>query len=447
MGFLRNRKCAFFSVMCISTMLFAKDAGNTSLAKKTSTSTAGDYTLFNVNNISTFIRNNGSFNRNPGTGNAGFEWPAGSGKTAIYASGLWLGGKALDTVRVAIAEYSYEYAAGSIGGDPASSVYKMYSIKRGDNANNNADYANWPFDQGAPAVRKIDNFADSLDFNSKRIPLCLGDKTVFCVFNDADPSLHKSMHTPPLGAEIQLTAWAYNKANALGNTIFYQWRIINKSTHMIDSMYAGLWCDADVGGSGGYDFNGCDSTLGLGYTYNGASEPDYTPGPAVGFKFLQGPLVSGAATDVALLDDGRSYPGKKILPMTSYTPYYSDNSDLGYAQNGREVLNYFHGMNRLGLPRTDPSGTITAFMFSGDPTQPYNASTNWIETSYPGDRHFLMASGPFTMAAGDTQTIITANIIAQGTTNANSVTALKDTVSFVQSFFDLNPTTVTAISQ
>jgi len=34
------------------------------------------------NNISTWYRNNGSFNRDPSTGNSGFEWPKGARKFA-----------------------------------------------------------------------------------------------------------------------------------------------------------------------------------------------------------------------------------------------------------------------------------------------------------------------------------------------------------------------------
>src|SRR5512143_433794 len=45
----------------------------------------GDFTAFDVNTISTFIRNNGSFNRDPITGYAGFIWPKGTGKIANYA--------------------------------------------------------------------------------------------------------------------------------------------------------------------------------------------------------------------------------------------------------------------------------------------------------------------------------------------------------------------------
>lgn len=42
------------------------------------------------NNISTWYRTNGNFNRDPSTGNSGFNWPSGSLNYARYASGIWM---------------------------------------------------------------------------------------------------------------------------------------------------------------------------------------------------------------------------------------------------------------------------------------------------------------------------------------------------------------------
>ena len=66
------------------------------------------------NNISTWYRNNGSLNRQPTIGNAGFEWPKGTAKFARFASGLWIGAVVGDDTLVAIAEYSAEYLPGYI---------------------------------------------------------------------------------------------------------------------------------------------------------------------------------------------------------------------------------------------------------------------------------------------------------------------------------------------
>lgn len=402
--------------------------------------TRGDYALFDVNAISTYVRNNGSFNRDPATGNSGFEWPKGTGHTAIYASGIWLGGLVEDTARVAVAEYSEEYDAGPIrqGINPDDWQWKMYKIKKGDNAITNPDYAGWPFDDGAPALKNAAGTADSLDEYGDRIPGLIGDMTVWTVFNDNNPVLHTNMQTAPLGIEVQLTAFGYNRPDAFANIIFYKWKLINKNTDTIKNAYITVWTDIDLGDYGD-DYDGCDTTLGLGYTYN-ANPTDGVYGstpPAAGFDFLQGPLVPGSPTDTAKFPDGRIFPGMKFLKMTSYVKYNNDATDLGNPNNGQEVYNYMQGLTRSGQLITDDWGNPTKFMYTGDPNLPYSNS-NWIETAGGRDVRFMMSAGPFTLAPGDSQEIVAGNLIAQGSDNHNSVTALKTIDQSVQYAYDHN---------
>lgn len=401
------------------------------LYKPSGVTTKGDYVIFDANNIATYIRNNGSFNRDPGTGNSGFEWPKGTLNTAIYASGIWIGAMVDGVPRVAVAEYSYEFDAGPIGTgvNPDDPRWKVYKVKRGDNAISNPDYANWPIDDGAPWT---------FDREGNRVPKIIGDMTIFAVFNDNNPLVHVNMNTEPLGIEVQLTAFAFNRSDALGNTIYYDWKLLNKGGRNIQDAYVTIWADPDLGDSGD-DYDGCDTTLGIGFTYNaGAHDGVYGDAPpAVGFDFLQGPLVPGEATDTARFPDGRIVPGYKFLKMTSYLKYNNDATDLGNPANGQEVYNYMKGLTRTGLGIADNRGIATPFMFPGDPNSD-TSSTNWIESEAGGDRRFLMSSGPFNMAPGDTQQIVAGNLIAQGTDYHNSVTALKKADEVVQLAYDLN---------
>ncbi|HEX9657889.1 MAG TPA: hypothetical protein VGB89_13360, partial [Bacteroidota bacterium] len=394
--------------------------------------TRGDWVMMDVNRISTPIRNNGSFNRDPNTGNAGFEWPKGTGKTANYASGLWLGGKVADDVRVAAAEYSYEFDAGSIinnqPANPADSIWRVYSIKRGDNAANNADYAEWPWQHGAPSIIAPDG---------SRVPEMIGDQTVWCVFNDADSSIHTNFNSLPLGVEVQLTAYAYVNGNQLGDNIFFKWMIINKSGETIDSMYVTIWSDVDLGDSGD-DLDGCDTTLGLGYTYNDGVDGVYgSIAPATGFVLLQGPLVPGTPTDTARFPDGRVIPGMKELEMTSFIRYGNDGV-MGNPNTPQEVLFYQQGINRNGQPIRDNNGNVTKFMFPGDPNLPLGP-TNWIETpGMGGERRFMVNAGPFTFGDGEMQEIVAANLIAVGDSPTQSVTALKDAANVLAGVYASN---------
>lgn len=398
--------------------------------------TRNAYATINANNISTIVKNSGSFNRNAITGNSGFEWPKGSGKFANYASGIWVGAidSLTDSVRVAVAEYSEEYVPGPIA--PAinydDTIWKVYKISKGDNESNNPDYANWPVQYGAPWIDV--NHNGIWDPGTDK-PELVGDQTLWCVFNDNDSDAHTNMGTKPLGIEVQLTAFAYNQSGALGNMIFYKWKLINKGGRKLKDAYISIWTDADVGDASD-DYNGCDTVLGLGYTYNDAYDNIYgSAPPATGFDFFQGPIVPSFG-DTAYVS-GRRIPNYKNLKMTSYVKYNNGGCNECDPQNGQEVYNYMQARYRNGIKITDPWGIPVDFMLSGDPNLSFTP-TNWIEISSPADVRFMMSSGPFTMAAGDTQEIVTANLIASGLTNTLSVTALKQADLFAQQIYDEN---------
>ena len=76
-----------------------------------------------ANQLSMFVTNIGSFAYDLGAQNSGLEFPKGTGKTCVYAAGLWMGAKVGSDVRVTVAEYSQEFAPGPmIGGGPAPGI-------------------------------------------------------------------------------------------------------------------------------------------------------------------------------------------------------------------------------------------------------------------------------------------------------------------------------------
>ena len=326
-----------------------------------------------VNNITMFVTNQGSFSYDIPNSSSGLEFPKGTGKTAVYASGLWVAGKVNDDIRVAIAEYSHEFEPGPILPDgtpanPQDDRYRVYKINKGDGPGN-PDYANWPVADGAPV---------DADGN----PQVLGDQTIWCVYNDANANAHDNMQTNPLGIEVQQTTFAFNRTGALGNTIFLKFLIINKGGNTIDSTYVSVWSDPDLGQADN-DLVGNDVDKSLGICYNGTNA-DAVYGsapPAVGYDFFKGPIG----------DDGEE------MPMTSFSKYINGTDP----HTGQEVFNYMKGVDRDGglADHTDPiTGQVKSFMFDGDPV----AGTGWIDEN-PSDRRFMLTSGPFTMAPGDSQ--------------------------------------------
>src|SRR2546428_10459481 len=85
------------------------------------TSVVDNSQRIDVNNISMFVTNTGSFawdKVDPGQP-AGLEFPKGTGKTAVFAAGLWLGGQRGGGGRGAVSQYPREYGPRSAPGGGA----------------------------------------------------------------------------------------------------------------------------------------------------------------------------------------------------------------------------------------------------------------------------------------------------------------------------------------
>ncbi len=384
-------------------VLMGKPESDSRLAKPNITESQ----QFDGNRIASWITNNGKIVDNDVTGNSGMEWPKGTNNTIDYASGLWITGKDdSGKVRTACAEYAPEFGPGPIladgtPGDPDDPAYRIYKI----NSDGTGDWDSWPVDQGAP----VDENGD---------PLLIGDQTMFFVVNDADAANHGNLfNTKPLGVEVQTLVFGFNRSDQLGDIMFVQWTLINKSTTAYDSCFITVWDDPDMGDASD-DLVGCDTTLSLGYCYNG-SETDATYGsqpPAIGFDFFQGPEVDG-----------------EILGMSSFNYFWNGAPDpYGDPENATEAFNFMRGVLSDGSPSIDPiTGQPSPFVFSGDPV----SGQGWLDST-PADRRFMISSGPFTLAAGDTQVVVGAKIIAQGTSARSSISALKYADQFAQNAFD-----------
>jgi hypothetical protein len=393
----------------VSPPALAKEGSNAG-DKLATTAEIGYHEQFDANTIAAWMSNNGKIVDNDVTGGSGMEWPKGTNKTIDYASGLWVIGQAPSgELRTACAEYASEYLPGPINADgspadPDDEAYRIYKI----NSDGSGDWDVWPYDQGAPYV---------MDENGERQPQLIGDQTLFWVMNDADATTHANLfNTQPMGLEVQTQVFGYNTSDPLGNVMFVKWIFINKSSTDYDSVYVAVWDDPDLGDAGD-DLVGCDTTLGMGYCYNGGPvDATYgTTPPALGFDFFKGPVVDGTP-----------------LPMTSFVYYWNGAPDpYGDPEDALQTFNFMKGYASDGSEYTNDEGVGSRFVFSGDPV----TQSGWLDST-PADRRFLMSSGPFTLAAGDTQEVVGAKIIAPGTDNLAAVRALRFFDSFAQNAFD-----------
>lgn len=197
-------------------------------------------------------------------------------------------------------------------------------------------------------------------------------------------------------------------------------------------MYIGQFSDSDLG-TYADDFVAVDILLSIVYAYNSAAIDEQfsrfaLAPPAVGYDLLKGPL-------------GR--PGQRQaepLPLTSfvYIPPPSPLADPAppdYREYYNLLLGYLPDSDPQNPePYRDPQRAPTKFTFSGDPV----SGTSWIDGDplAPGERRFLMSSGPFTMALGDTQEIIIAPIAGLGNDNLTSISSLQFIDRAIQSLYD-----------
>ncbi len=386
-------------------------------------------TRLDCNTLEMFVYNDGNFaydHANVLGKTDGLYYPRGTTKTVIYSAGIWVGAKVSGDTRLAIAEYNSEFGYGPmVNGSPLpdDSRFRVYKVRHTDNDATNPDYANWPVDQGAP----VDENGD---------PLILGDQMTWSVFNDADPPLHDNNagSTAPLGIEIQHSTFGYTRSGPLGNVYFLKFKIINKGGNNLQDAYVSIWADPDLGDPSD-DLVGCDTILGLGYCYNEGEDATYGANPpAVGFDFLQGPIVPGLPTDTAFVS-GEARPGFRNLKMVSFNKYINGTDPTV----SWETYGYMRGLVKdpytgQMVPMINPTNSqVTNYAVSGNPV----IQTGWIDEA-ASDRRLMLSSGPFNMAPGDTQEVVAAVLVGQGSGPINSITVLQQTDSQVQAAYNGN---------
>jgi hypothetical protein len=438
-------KSLSFAVFII--LLFVTSFAGTGSDKQKSRILVNDhYRYIAVNQIKMWFSNNGDGSHDPQTGGNGFYWPGGINavKSAVFEDGLLFGGIVGDSIHVNGNTHRKGLQAGKIingvPDDPSLEKYKIYKILKGweglppgpERDQYESDYNNWPVEDGAPW---IDIDGDGVFTAGIDQPEYIGDETAWYVANDMDPDRsHGTYGMPPMGIEFQTTIFAF-KNSLYQDMVFKKYLMINKGINTIDSMYVAYWTDADLGDASD-DFVGCDTLLNLGYTYNATNNDGVygSPPPAVGYDYLQRPIVPGSSADSARFNDEWRH-GYRNLPITAFTLYFGAGSGFDYYRDPRQgdpqgSVEFYNNMKGLVWDGTQfinyVTGEPTKFVLSGDPV----TGTGWYDGGGwivpPADRRHLISSGPFTFAPGDSQEVIIGILMAQGTSNINSIQVLKE---------------------
>ena len=444
-----------------------------------------------VGNVRTRIFNNGAYvwRGDPWV----YEVPKGNGISSIFASTFMIGGYVDGELRVAAARYgSYEFWPGPLdeaGNPPAdcSDYDRIWNVYRSDIQRYEAggpptsDLADWPTGLGAPTIAPasddgIDNDEDGvvdepdevrrvhdellelplsqradrvIDLESGERPQMIGDQMLWWIMNDAG-NRHNHSGSNPIGLEVHGTAFAFEGAGPQRDATFYRKRLSMRGDQGLDSAFVALFVDPDLGNFQD-DYSGADTSLGLGFVYNGDEfddRTDWTPGygetpPALGYDFLHGPLVPSPGDTARTFD--AVVPEHRNLGLTSFIfwPY------SGWAEPDYPVAIYrlMHGLRWLdGSAITEwgdgyqEGGAPTPFMYPGDPV----TRSFWSELNTDGsgarnataDRRWLASTGPFRIEPRRHQEVLWGVVWARGAGHLDSVTELRRADEQLQAFAD-----------
>lgn len=443
--------------MCISVAAKEKP-GKQSLQKG---ATIGLVDTMAINNIFLPYQNDGSTAENAQAyfPNPGIPVPLSYNQSFLYQGGIAATGYVNGQLRaswMAKASLIQEFQPGKWGTNPDDSDARFYVVNKSDAPGSRA-YIDWQTAVELGASFK-DMDGDGVYDPNVDVPDILGDRTSWTVYNDGtDISIRTDgLQTQPLGLEVHQQVFAFARDNELGNVVFLRYRMINVTENDIDSLIFSIWTDPDIGEATD-DLIGSDIELSLGYCYNNGDDNDGTGPygsnpPAFGVDFFQGPIVSSPG-DTAYRFLGPQFgvdtiPDFRNLPLTSFTFYNNDPSgQTQFPSPGNNVViarrYQVGGVDGNGNPINPEiygvggtAGTQPQYFYSGDPA----TGDGWLDNT-EADKRFMVNTGPFRLAASDTQDIVVAYVVGQLQQNGNStanVAELKRIDATAQSIYDGN---------
>ena len=231
-------------------------------------------------------------------------------------------------------------------------------------------------------------------------PSILGDQYIWYVFNDKGDAKTQTQ-SDAINVEIHLGAFAFATGDCLNDATFYNYRVFNWSSAILDSTYMATWTDADMGFAFD-DFIGCDTARGLGILYNGDGNDETTTGygtdiPMVGVDFFRGPRIINPLWP--------NSPNQFIeLKMSVFTYFNNGAGNDGDPTIKSEFYNYMTGSWKNGNPFVwgcDPlngGGVPAASVFPDDPCKGGISEPDCNRS--PWDRRFVHSAGPYQLYPG-----------------------------------------------
>jgi hypothetical protein len=236
----------------------------------------------------------------------------------------------------------------------------------------NGDVANGESELLAPYVDTDGNGVYSPSTGD--YPAIIGDQMAYVIINDAQNTFNNYQ---AIGLEVHISVFAWDSNEPyLANTIFTNYRIINRSGENFPEFKVGFWQDMDLGNSDD-DFVGCDSINNVFYCYNGRDDDIGGFGlnpPAYGTKVLCSSLDGFMSWNI------RDYVYENPIPDAVHLLLNNQHPDTS--------MHTFEGVP-------------TKFMFAGDPMS-NTGDTEINSNNSPYDRRGLGTFPKTSLMAGET---------------------------------------------
>lgn len=408
-----------------------------------------------------------------------YEVPAGSGKHAMFANSIWIGGTDVGG-QLHIAANTYKQSGtdfwpgpldtlnaaplSSTGMAPYNKVWKIDcdSINAFVNAFNTGQIASGAFTVPNDILTYPGNgsgnfqhqMAPYMDINGDGIydplgggdyPIIHGQQQILSIYNDNFGSHTETMGSS-MGLEIHEHSFAFSDPNvhdsmqAINYSTFYLYTIYNRSNTRYNNVFITDWSDVDVGYFAN-DLLGTDTINEFAYIYNdGANDP--TSGTYVGYG-NKPPVSSLMLLPTNCSSDGIDNDNDGVIDesgerfMMDKTTFYNNNYGAFPPQTTNpsiaiQYYNYMSGFWKDGTSFTQGGnaygGTASSdYVYPGDPQN----ATGWTEGTAgntSGDRRVLLSSGPFSLPAHSKMEWVYAVVFSQDTANVNTITEFHERV-------------------
>lgn len=442
---------------------------------------AQTYSFLDVNQVKARVNSGGDLHWDPFNSQFnGYQCPIGSNNNWSGPTSLWIGG--IDSGnQLKLAAQTYQQSGvdfwpgpltqvtASISSTTMNQYNRVWKLNQIDIDNFILNYSNgnvqngsyvpvvdlltWP-GNGDISQNQSSILAPFMDVNGDGVydplgagdyPLIKGDQAIYTIYND-NYSIHQSSGGNSIGVEIHLMAYAYGNSNFtinnpfLNYTTFYNYKIINRTTTILDNTYSGLFNDTDLG----YfqdDYVGCNKNNAYAYIYNNPS--NLANEPAIGIVQLKGPFSDpGNSTDDnnnGLIDE----PFEQII-MSNFM--YFNNSFPGIPINqsdpntANEYYQYLSSVWKDGSHLTcggnGYGGTLTTNLaYSGNTyTNGPCGTLQWNETGNGSDKKIILSSGPYTLLPGAIHEMEFAFITSYDSLNNNPLSNLDTMVQGLRNF-------------